>query len=66
MVKNGKLLEKFENNYIKKNKISYKKALKIFESLWKEAVLLKVLPSKNSAENFKSKIRIAKAINSGI
>ena len=66
MVRNGILLERFENNYIKKKKLSYKKALEIFESLWKEARLLKALPSKHSAENFKSKIRIARAINSGI
>ena len=66
MVKNGNLLEKFENNYIKKKKLSYKEALKTFESLWNEARLLKVLPSKNPAKNFKSKIRIARALNSGI
>ena len=65
MVKNPKLLEKFNDNYIKSRKISYKKALKIYESLWHEAVSLGILPSKNPLDNLESQIKIAKALNFG-
>ncbi len=48
MIKNKKLLEKFENDLMKKEKFSYQQALKIYEALWIEAKNLKVLPLKKS------------------
>jgi hypothetical protein len=50
MIKNTKTLEKFEKKYIKKNNLTFKEKLKIYESLWAEALLMKVLPSKDPLE----------------
>ena len=64
MVKNPKLLEKFNCEQIKKEKLSYQKALKTFEALWKEAVSLGVLPLKDPVEGIEVDIRIARILNS--
>ena len=44
MIKNTKLLKKFEDDLQKKEVLSYNDALKIFESLWDEAKTLGILP----------------------
>lgn len=59
MIKNPKLLKIF-----KKEKLSFKVAMRIFESLWKEALSLKVLPSKNPLEGIEVDIKVAKILNS--
>jgi hypothetical protein len=59
MIKNPKFLKVFE-----KEKLSFKVAMRIFESLWKEAVSLKVLPPKNPLEGIEVDLRIAKILNS--
>jgi hypothetical protein len=41
MVRNKKLLEKFEKELVKSSKPDYKKNIKIFEELLKEAKCLK-------------------------
>lgn len=64
MIKNSKILEKFENENIKKNNLTFKKKLKIYESLWNEALLMKVLPSKNPLEDIETDIKIALILNS--
>jgi len=64
MIKNKKLLEKFENDLMKKEKFSYQQALKIYEALWIEAKNLKVLPLKNPMEGIDTEIKIAKILNS--
>jgi hypothetical protein len=43
MIKNPQILAKFEDEEIRKEKLSYKEALRIFEAMWKEAVSLGVL-----------------------
>ncbi|MHB8279011.1 MAG: hypothetical protein ACYDIA_15365 [Candidatus Humimicrobiaceae bacterium] len=64
MIKNSKTLEKFEKNYIKKNNLTFKEKLKIYESLWAEALLMKVLPSKDPLEGIENDIKIAWILNS--
>ncbi len=59
MIKNAKLLKTLE-----KEKLSYKTALKIFEALWKEAVTLNVLPSRDPLEGIDVDVRIARILNS--
>lgn len=59
MIKNPKLLKIFE-----KEKLSFKTSLKLFESLWKEALFLKALPLKNPLEGIEVDLRIAKILNS--
>jgi len=59
MIKNPHLLKQFD-----REKLGYKSSLKLFESMWKEAVLLKALPSKNKLEGIEVDFRIAKLLNS--
>ena len=64
MIKNAKTLEKFEKKYIKKNNLTFKEKLKIYESLWAEALLMKVLPLKDPLEGIEIDIKIARILNS--
>jgi len=64
MIKNIKLLQKFEGDLQKKEVLSYSDALKIFESLWGEVKTLGILPSKDPMEGIEVKIKIAKILNS--
>jgi len=64
MVKNSKTLENFEKKYIKKNNLTFKEKLEIYESLWAEALLMKVLPLKDPLEGIEIDIKIARILNS--
>lgn len=64
MISNYNKWNKFENNYKKKEKMSIKKKFKILDSLYKEALELKVFKEKNPLSGIEVKIRIAKVINS--
>lgn len=64
MISNYKKWNKFENNYKKKEKMSIKEKFKILDSLYKEALELKVFKEKNPLSGIEVKIRIAKVINS--
>lgn len=64
MISNYNKWKKFENNYKKKEKMSIKKKFKILDSLYKEALELKVFKEKNPLSGIEVKIRIAKVINS--
>lgn len=64
MIKNPKLLKKFEREEIKRSKLSYKEAMKIFEAMWEEAKNLGVLPLKDPMDGVEVAIRIAKILNS--
>ena len=64
MIKNTETLEKFEKKYIKKNNLTFEEKLRIYESLWAEALLMKVLPSKDPLEGIENDIKIAGILNS--
>lgn len=64
MVKNAKLLEKFENEILKKEKLSLDKKYKILEAMYKEAVLLKKSHTMKTREKDRIIYKIAKVINS--
>lgn len=63
MVKNNKRLRNFYRTLVKNEKISYKKALAIYEGLFKEAVSLGRFNSKNILDGLEADIRMAKIIN---
>ena len=63
MIKNKARLDKFYRKLIEKENISHREALKIYESLHKEAVSLGVINSENILEGLEVDLRIAKAIN---
>jgi hypothetical protein len=65
MIRNIRLLNNFEKEFIKNNKkISFQDNLKIFSALWQEGLTLGVLPPKNPLEGIETDIRIARIINS--
>ena len=48
---------------VEKEKISFKEALKIFEAMWEEALMLGVGRRRWSVRDIEKEIRIAKVIN---
>lgn len=64
MIKNPELLEEFEREVLKKEKIDYLKSLKIFEALWNEGISLGALPLKDPLEDIATDIKIARILNS--
>ena len=63
MIKNPEILEQFEKQRIREEKLSFEKALKIFEAMWKEGVNFGVLPPKDPLEGIEVDIKIARIIN---
>jgi len=64
MIKNRKLLDKLIDGYDKKEQLTYKQALKLFEAMWEEGRTLGVLPPKDPLEGIETVIKIAKILNS--
>jgi hypothetical protein len=64
MIRNTRRLSDFEINELKKEKLSYAEALKIFEGMWKEGVSLNVLPPKDPLEGIEADTHLAKVLNS--
>lgn len=65
MIKNPKLLKRFEDNYARKTgRLSYKQAMQIFVHLWIEAQKLGLFPPKKPLEGIESDLKIAKILNS--
>ncbi len=63
MIRNSRILRKFEMERVEKEKISFKEALKIFEAMWEEALMLGVGRRRWSVRDIEKEIRIAKVIN---
>ena len=63
MIKDAILLAEFEENELRKEKLDYGSALRIFEAMWKEAMLLGVLPLKDPLEGIEVDIKIARILN---
>jgi len=63
MIKNQKLLEKFETKLLSSQKLSYEENLKIFESMWNLACELKIFPPENPMEGIEKDIELARILN---
>jgi hypothetical protein len=63
MIKDVRLLAEFEDNEIRKEQSDYGSALRLFEAMWKEAMLLGVLPLKDPLEGIEVDIKIARILN---
>jgi hypothetical protein len=63
MIKDTKLLAEFEENELRKEKLDYASALRLFEAMWKEAMLLGVLPLNDPLEGIEVDIKIARILN---
>ncbi|NCO66938.1 MAG: hypothetical protein COY75_07985 [Nitrospirae bacterium CG_4_10_14_0_8_um_filter_41_23] len=65
MIKNKEVLKKFEDRFIREEKIlPFTQAIRLFTDMWNEGVKLGVLPPKNPSEGIEVDIRIAKVLNS--
>jgi len=64
MIKDPKLLAEFEKAELKRERLPYPQALKLFEAMWEEAVTLGVLPPKDPMEGIEVDIRLARILNS--
>ena len=63
MVKNSRILRKFEREEMRREKLSFKDALKIFEAMWREALALGAIKTSDWLNDIEKEIRIAKIIN---
>jgi hypothetical protein len=63
MIKDAKLLAEFEKKELRKEKSDYQNALRLFEGMWKEAMLLGVIPLKDPLEGIEVDIKIARILN---
>ena len=63
MIRNANLLEKFEREQIRKRKPDYFRNLRIFESLYNEAMHLGIFPLKDPLDGIEVDIKLARALN---
>ena len=63
MIKNYKLIEKFEKNLIKTEKIDITRNFQIIDAMYNEAVELGIIPLKNPLDGIDNDIKIAKVVN---
>ena len=63
MIKDRKILERFNRQYRRQRHYSYRQRLKIYEALWKEAVALKKI-SQRFKGNLPVCLRVARILNS--
>ena len=62
MIRNKRKLDKFYRQLETKERLSYKKALRIYDSLHKEAVALRAISHENIWDGFEVDLRIARAM----
>jgi hypothetical protein len=62
MIRPSSSLDKFNREYLAKEKFSYPEALKIFEGLYQEAKTLGVIRSENVLDGLEADIRIARIL----
>lgn len=63
MIKNKKLWEEFNKEWILKRKISLKRRVKIYDGLYELAKELKAFPLKNPLQGIEHILRMAKILN---
>jgi hypothetical protein len=63
MMKNKKLFEDWERQWIKASGVDFSRNIRIVEALYKEACGLGIFPTKDPLEGLQTKIDLAKALN---
>ena len=64
MIRDGHALRLFEDERIKKTpQPSFREALQLFESMWKEAVTLGIIPLSDPMDGIEVDIELAKVLN---
>lgn len=65
MINNKDLLREFERDFIRGDKqLSFRKAINLFEGMWKEGCSLGVLPPKHPMEGIETDLKISRVLNS--
>jgi hypothetical protein len=64
MIANPKKLQKFENELLKKQRVDIMQNFRIVEALYREAVILRVIPMRDPLDGLDIDIKIARAVNS--
>ena len=64
MIKDAEALQRFEDSVIRGAKLSYPQALKLFEAMWQEGIVLGVFPPKDPLDGIEVDLRIARIVNS--
>lgn len=63
MIKNSKIVQKFEEELIKKEKVNLIKNFQIMEEMYKEARALGVIPMKDPLNRWDIDVKIALVVN---
>lgn len=63
VIKDTRVLAEFEESELRREKPDYPRALRLFEAMWKEGMLLGVLPLKDPLEGIEVDIKIARILN---
>ncbi len=63
MIKNAKILKRFESRLSAREKINIRKKYRIFEAMYREAIALGILPSEDPLDGIGDKIRLARKLN---
>ena len=63
MIKDCELLRKFEDDLIASSPLSYEAAMKLLESMYREAIALGVYPPADPLEGIEEKIELARVLH---
>ncbi|RJR40972.1 MAG: hypothetical protein C4576_18960 [Desulfobacteraceae bacterium] len=63
MIKDAKLLARFNDELLRKECLDYAVGLRILDAMWEEARNLGVLPLKDPLEDIEVDIRVARMLN---
>lgn len=64
MIKDSETVRRFEDDFTKKERLSYQQSFDIVEAMWAEGVALGVLPPKEPLSGIDVDIRISGILNS--
>lgn len=63
MIKNAKKLQELEDRITKESPLSYEQSIKIYESMWKETLILGIIKPENYLDEIEKDINLAKVLN---
>jgi hypothetical protein len=63
MIKNGRILQRFERELIRKEKVDVMKNFQIVDAMYHEVVELGIIPLKNPLDGLETDIKVAKVVN---
>jgi hypothetical protein len=63
VIKDAKFFSEFNDSQMRQEKLDYASSLRVFGEMWKEGILLGVLPLKDPLEGIEVDIRIARILN---